>query len=158
MTEYAFLIPLLPLFAFAMVVFFLRWKEKVSSWFSIAMIVISWLMSVVVLIETIGRHGAPYEAYYTFIRFTNFHLEIGILIDALTAIMLMVVTTIGACTEIYSIGYMKDDPRFSRFFAYLSLFLFSMLGLVVANNFFMIFIFWELVGLTSYLLIGFWFE
>jgi NADH-quinone oxidoreductase subunit L len=72
--------------------------------------------------------------------------------------MLMVVTTVGACVEIYSVGYMKDDPRFSRFFAYLSLFLFSMLGLVLANNFFMIFIFWELVGLTSYLLIGFWFE
>jgi len=158
MTEYAFLIPLLPLFAFVIVVFSLRWKEKVSAWFSIAMIVISWLMSVVVLIETIGRQGAPYEAYYTFVSFTNFHLEIGILVDALTAIMLMVVTTIGACTEIYSIGYMKDDPLFSRFFAYLSLFLFSMLGLVVANNFFMIFIFWELVGLTSYLLIGFWFE
>jgi len=158
MTQYAFLIPLLPLFAFVMIVFLMRWKEKVSAGFSIAMIVISWLMSVVVLIETIGRQGAPYEAYYTFLSFTNFHLEIGILVDALTAIMLMVVTTIGACTEIYSIGYMKDDPRFSRFFSYLSLFLFSMLGLVVANNFFMIFIFWELVGLTSYLLIGFWFE
>jgi NADH-quinone oxidoreductase subunit L len=158
MTEYAFLIPLLPLFAFAMIIFFLRWKEKVSAGFSIAMIVISWLMSVVVLIETISRHGAPYEAYYTFVSFTSFHLEIGILVDALTAIMLMVVTTIGACVEIYSIGYMKGDRLFSRFFAYLSLFLFSMLGLVVANNFFMIFIFWELVGLTSYLLIGFWFE
>ena len=72
--------------------------------------------------------------------------------------MLIVVTTVGACVQIYSVGYMKDDPRFSRFFAYLSLFLFSMLGLVLANNFFMIFIFWELVGLTSYLLIGFWFE
>ncbi len=158
MTQYAFIIPLLPLFAFGMIVFFLRWKEKVSAGFSVAMIVISWIMSVVVLVETINRHGAPYEAYYTFVSFTNFHLEIGVLIDALTAIMLMVVTTVGACVEIYSIGYMKDDPIFSRFFAYLSLFLFSMLGLVVANNFFMIFIFWELVGLTSYLLIGFWFE
>lgn len=158
MTEHSYLIALLPLFGFVMIVFFLRWKEKVSAGFSIAMIVISWLMSVVVLIETIGRHGAPYEAYYSFLSFTNFHLEIGILIDALTAVMLMVVTTVGACVEIYSVGYMKDDPRFSRFFAYLSLFLFSMLGLVLANNFFMIFIFWELVGLTSYLLIGFWFE
>jgi len=158
MTKYAFIIPLLPLFAFVMIVFFLRWKEKVSSIFSIAMILLSWVMSVIVLVETIGRHGTPYEAYYTFVSFTGFHLEIGILIDALTAIMLMVVTTIGACVEIYSIGYMKGDRLFSRFFAYLSLFLFSMLGLVVANNFFMIFIFWELVGLTSYLLIGFWFE
>ena len=90
--------------------------------------------------------------------FASWNFEIGILIDPLTAIMLMVVTTVGACVHIYSLGYMKDDPRFSRFYAYLSLFCFSMLGLVLANNFFMIFIFWELVGLTSYLLIGFWFE
>jgi NADH-quinone oxidoreductase subunit L len=158
MTKYSFLIPLLPLFAFVMIVFFLRWKERLSSLFSIAMILLSWVMSVMVVIETIARHGAPYEAFYTFIGFASFHLEIGILIDALTAMMLGVVTTVGSCVMIYSIGYMKDDPRFSRFFAYLSLFLFSMLGLVVANNFFMIFIFWELVGLTSYLLIGFWFE
>ncbi len=158
MTKYAFLIPLFPLFSFVMIVFFLRWKEKLSSLFSIAMILVSWVMSVVVLFETIARHGAPYEAFYTFVNLPNFHLEIGILIDSLAAIMLMVVTTVGACVEIYSIGYMHGDPRFSRFFSYLSLFLFSMLGLVVANNFFMIFIFWELVGLTSYLLIGFWFE
>ncbi len=158
MTENAYLIPLLPLFAFVMIVFFMRWNEKVSSGFSIAMILISWVMALVVLIETLGRHGEPYEAFYYITAFNNINFEIGLLIDALTAIMLMVVTTVGACVEIYSLGYMKDDPRFSRFFAYLSLFLFSMLGLVLANNFFMIFIFWELVGLTSYLLIGFWFE
>ncbi|HWR82104.1 MAG TPA: NADH-quinone oxidoreductase subunit L [Candidatus Deferrimicrobium sp.] len=158
MTKYAFLIPLLPLTAFVTIVFFLRWRERLSSLLAIGMILTSWVMSVIVLIETLTRHGIPYEAAYTFISFTSFHLEIGVLVDALTAMMLVVVTTVGSCVEIYSIGYMKDDPRFSRFFAYLSLFLFSMLGLVVANNFFMIFIFWELVGLTSYLLIGFWFE
>jgi NADH-quinone oxidoreductase subunit L len=158
MTEHAYLIPLLPLFSFIMIVFFLRWKEKVSAGLSIAMILGSWLMSVIILIETISRGAVPYEAFYKFIDLPRFTLEIGILIDSLTAVMLVVVTTVGACVEIYSLGYMKDDPRFSRFFAYLSLFLFSMLGLVVANNFFMIFIFWELVGLTSYLLIGFWFE
>jgi len=158
MTEFAFLIPLLPLFSFVMIVFFLRWKEMVSAVFSIAMILTAWVMSVIILIETIGRGGAAYEAFYKFIDLPNFILEIGILIDPLTAVMLIVVTTVGACVEIYSVGYMHNDPRFSRFFAYLSLFLFSMLGLVVANNFFMIFIFWELVGLTSYLLIGFWFE
>lgn len=158
MTEIAYLIPLLPLFAFLMIVFFLRWKEMVSAVFSITMILAAWVMSIVILIETIARHGEAYQSSYNFIDLPNFLLEIGILIDPLTAVMLIVVTTVGACVEIYSVGYMHNDPRFSRFFAYLSLFLFSMLGLVVANNFFMIFIFWELVGLTSYLLIGFWFE
>ena len=85
-------------------------------------------------------------------------LEVGILIDSLTTMMLVVVTTVSMLVQIYSLGYMHGDPRFSRYYAYLSLFTFSMLGLVLANNFFLIFIFWELVGLTSYLLIGFWFE
>jgi NADH-quinone oxidoreductase subunit L len=158
MTEYTFLIPLLPLFAFIMIVFFTRWKEMFSALLSIAMILTAWVMSVVILIETLGRIDEPFQWAYKFVNLPNFVLEIGTLVDPLTAVMLVVVTTVGACVEIYSVGYMHNDPRFSRFFAYLSLFLFSMLGLVVANNFFMIFIFWELVGLTSYLLIGFWFE
>ena len=164
MTDYSWLVKnayitaLLPLLAFALIVFFLRWKEKLSAGFSISMILLSWVISVWTLIEVITNHGVAYEAFYNFISLRGFNLEIGILVDPLTAIMLVVVTTIGACVQIYSVGYMHGDPRFSRFFAYLSLFLFSMLGLVVANNFFMIFIFWEMVGLTSYLLIGFWFE
>ncbi|RKX22888.1 MAG: NADH-quinone oxidoreductase subunit L, partial [Candidatus Zixiibacteriota bacterium] len=159
MTQHAYIIGLLPLLSFIMIVFFLRWKEKVAAGFSISMILISWIMSVWVLLETIASHSGSYESIlYEFVAFGSFKLEIGLLIDPLAAVMLVVVTTIGACVEIYSVGYMHGDPRFSRFFAYLSLFLFSMLGLVLANNFFMIFIFWELVGLTSYLLIGFWFE
>ena len=158
MTEQAYLIALLPLFAFVMIVFFLRWNEKVSAGFSIANIITSWVMSIVVLIETLGRNGEAYEWFYRFVDLPKFAPEIGILVDPSCAVMLVVVTTVGACVQIYSYGYMHGDPRFSRFFAYLSLFLFSMLGLVLANNFFMIFIFWELVGLTSYLLIGFWFE
>ncbi|MEA2030817.1 MAG: NADH-quinone oxidoreductase subunit L [candidate division Zixibacteria bacterium] len=158
MTKYSFLICLIPALSFVMIVFFLRWKEKLSAGWSIASILISWVMSIIVLIETISRNGQPYEASYRFINLPGINIEIGILVDALTAIMLVVVTTVGACVEIYSVGYMRGDSLFSRFFAYLSLFLFSMLGLVLANNFFMIFIFWELVGLTSYLLIGFWFE
>jgi NADH-quinone oxidoreductase subunit L len=158
MTQTAWIIPFLPLLAFVMIVFFLRRKEKVASGFSIAMIVIDWVLSLVILAETLGRHGASYEAKVLLTSFKTFNLELGILIDPLTAVMLVIVTTVGSCVQIYSLGYMKDDPRFSRFFAYLSLFLFSMLGLVLANNYFMIFIFWELVGLTSYLLISFWFE
>jgi NADH-quinone oxidoreductase subunit L len=165
MTEFAFLIPLLQLFSFLMIVFFLRWREKVASGFAISMIVTGWVMSVWILFETIARyaaaHGAevaPYEWRVLLTAFSRANLEIGILVDPLTAIMLVVVTTVGSCVQIYSLGYMHGDAKFSRFYAYLSLFLFSMLGLVLANNFFMIFIFWELVGLTSYLLIGFWFE
>ncbi|RKX27742.1 MAG: NADH-quinone oxidoreductase subunit L [Candidatus Zixiibacteriota bacterium] len=158
MTEHAYLIPLLPLFAFVMVVFFLRWKEPLAAGFSIAMILCTWVMSIWVLIETLARHGEPYEFFFYITSFASLNFEIGILVDPLTAMMLIVVTTVGSCVQIYSLGYMKGDPKFSRFFAYLSLFCFSMLGLVLANNFFMIFIFWELVGLTSYLLIGFWSE
>ncbi|MDH3890825.1 MAG: NADH-quinone oxidoreductase subunit L [candidate division Zixibacteria bacterium] len=158
MTEHSYLIALLPLLSFVLIVFFLRWNEKLSAGVSIAAILSSWAMSVMVLIEQLSAHGQAYEMFYKFVEFTRFAPEIGILIDPLAAVMLVVVTTVGACVQIYSIGYMHGDPRFSRFFSYLSLFLFSMLGLVLANNFFMIFIFWELVGLTSYLLIGFWFE
>jgi NADH-quinone oxidoreductase subunit L len=165
MTEYAYIIPLLQLLSFVMIVFFLRWKEKLASGFAISMIVIGWVLSIWVLIETfaryMGAHGAhvePYEWSYLITAFHGLNLEVGFLVDPLTSIMLMVVTTVGASVQIYSLGYMHDDPRFSRFFSYLSLFLFSMLGLVLANNFFVIFIFWELVGLTSYLLIGFWLE
>ena len=159
MTEYAYLIMLLPLFSFLMIVFALRWKEKIASLFSVSMIATSLVLSIIVLLETLGHHGEEYyNASLTIVQLGSFKLQLGMIIDPLTSMMLVVVTAIGTCVEIYSIGYMHDDPRFSRFFAYLSLFLFSMLGLVLSDNFFMTFIFWELVGLTSYLLIGFWFE
>jgi NADH-quinone oxidoreductase subunit L len=88
----------------------------------------------------------------------SFVIPMGIYIDPLTAIMLMVVTIVAALVQIYSLGYMAGDPRFARYYAYLSLFTFSMLGLVLAGTYVLMFVFWELVGLTSYLLIGFWFE
>ncbi len=159
MTEYAYLIPLLQLLSFVMIIFFLRWKEKLSAGFAIAMGVTAWIMSLAILIERLSS-GDPsgHESAFYITSFAGWNFELGILVDNLTAMMLMVVSTVGSCVLIYSYGYMQGDPRFSRFFSYLSLFLFSMFGLVLANNFFMIFIFWELVGLTSYLLIGFYFE
>ena len=85
-------------------------------------------------------------------------VSLGVTIDNLTVLMFLMVTFIATLIHIYSMGYMHDDPRYPRFFTYLSLFCFSMLGLVVSSNVFMIFIFWELVGVCSYLLIGFWYE
>src|SRR5258706_674349 len=85
-------------------------------------------------------------------------IEFGANIDRLSLLMLLVVTGVGSAIHIYSLGYMKGDPGFSRYFACLSLFTFSMLGIVLANNFIQIFIFWELVGVSSYLLIGYWYE
>ena len=84
--------------------------------------------------------------------------RLGVAIDNLSVVMFLMVTFIATLIHIYSMGYMHDDPRYPRFFAYLSLFCFSMLGLVASSNVFMIFIFWELVGVCSYLLIGFWYE
>jgi len=158
MLETSYLIPFYPLLAFVVIIFFTRWNEKLSSGISIAMILTGLVHSVGVLIAMILRHGEPLEMASTFIAHPKIYLELGIWIDPLTAVMLVVVTIVSSCVQIYSLGYMHGDPRWSRYFSYLSLFTFSMLGLVVANNFFMIFIFWELVGLTSYLLIGFWFE
>src|SRR3989338_6535911 len=91
-------------------------------------------------------------------RFGIHQTEFGFLIDGLSALMLVVVTSVSFLVHVYSLGYMKDDPRFKRYYAYLSFFTFSILLLVVANNFLQMFIGWELVGLASYLLIGFWFE
>ena len=85
-------------------------------------------------------------------------VPLGVAIDSLSVIMFLMVTFVATLIHIYSIGYMHGDPRYPRFFAYLSLFCFSMLGLVASSNVFMIFIFWELVGVCSYLLIGFWYE
>jgi NADH-quinone oxidoreductase subunit L len=158
MLEKAFLIPLYPLFAFVMIIFFTRWKEKLSAYLSITMVLVGLVHSIFVLFEMIGRHGQPLELSVPFIVHPRLYLELGAWLDPLTAVMLMVVTIVSGSVQVYSLGYMHGDPRWSRYFSYLSLFTFSMLGLVIANNFFMIFIFWELVGLTSYLLIGFWFE
>jgi NADH-quinone oxidoreductase subunit L len=88
----------------------------------------------------------------------NVRIDFGMVTDPLAILMLLVVTGVGSAIHIYSLGYMKGDPGFSRFFACMSLFTFSMLGIVIASNFIQIFIFWELVGLSSYLLIGYWFE
>ena len=158
--ENAYWIVLLPLISFMLIVFFTRWKESLSAGISIGAIVLGWAASIWVMANIVshGGHFANVERAFDIVVLEGFRLQIGFVVDPVAAMMLIVVTTVSSCVQIYSLGYMHGDPRFSRYYAYLSLFTFSMLGLVLANNFFLIFIFWELVGLTSYLLIGFWFE
>src|SRR6202043_858976 len=126
--------------------------KKLSSYISVAAVAISFVFSVAVFF---GQDGT---ASFNWIDLGTFQVKIGYLINDLTRLMLLIVTGVGLLIHIYSIGYMSDDKGRSRYFAGLSLFMFSMLGIVLANNFIMMFIFWELVGVSSYILIGHWFE
>src|SRR4030088_3839484 len=102
--------------------------------------------------------SAPYDELFAhWIRSGRFAADFAFYLDQLSLVMLLVVTGVGFLIHIYSVGYMWDDPSYYRFFAYLNLFMFFMLTLVLANNYLLMFIGWEGVGLASYLLIGFWF-
>ena len=117
----------------------------------------SWILSLIALWSVINGNVFNQDIY-TWITSGNFNVTVGFLVDQLTAVMLIVVTTVSLLVHIYSIGYMRGEEGFYRFFAYLSLFTFSMLMLVMANNFLQLYFGWEAVGLCSYLLIGFWYE
>jgi NADH-quinone oxidoreductase subunit L len=119
---------------------------------------VSCVLSVMVL-KQMWWDGVPtYDArVYTWLVSDSMHMQVGFLIDRLTALMITVVTFVSLCVHVYTIGYMADDPGYTRFFSYISLFTFSMLMLVMANNFMQLFFGWEAVGLVSYLLIGFWY-
>ena len=119
-------------------------------------VAISFVLSVMVLIDVMN--GAHFDAaLYTWAQVGDIKFEIGFLIDPLTALMMVVVSFVSLMVHIYTIGYMADDPGYQRFFSYISLFTFSMLMLVMANNMLQLFFGWEAVGLMSYLLIGFWY-
>ncbi len=125
---------------------------------TIAGVAISFGLSAWVLKQLL-LDGAPNvnESVYTWLVSDGIRMEVGFLVDRLTALMMVVVTFVSLCVHVYTIGYMHDDPGYQRFFSYISLFTFSMLMLVMANNFMQLFFGWEAVGLVSYLLIGFWY-
>ncbi|MGC1729331.1 MAG: NADH-quinone oxidoreductase subunit L, partial [Steroidobacteraceae bacterium] len=119
---------------------------------------VSCVLSLLVLKQSCLDGAPTFDApVYTWLVSDGFHMQVGFLIDRLTALMMAVVTFVSLCVHIYTIGYMADDPGYKRFFSYISLFTFSMLMLVMANNFMQLFFGWEAVGLVSYLLIGFWY-
>jgi len=132
--------------------------RKASHWVTISGVALSCALSFYVMKLFLIDGMATYnESVYTWLVSDGIKFEIGFLVDKLTAIMLVVVTFVSLMVHIYTIGYMHDDPGYQRFFSYIALFTFSMLMLVMANNFLQLFFGWEAVGLVSYLLIGFWY-
>ena len=145
---------LCPLISAALITLFTRKSRGLSAVISVFAVCCSLLGSIVLFLS-------PYTGGVSEVSWIDFgpalNITIGVLVDELSKVMLIVVTLVGALVHIYSLVYMKGDAGESRYFASLSLFMFSMLGIVLANNFVMMFIFWELVGVSSYLLIGHWF-
>ncbi len=162
------LIPLLPILGFAFTALFgrrlqLRFGRTAAEIVPLALVAASWVIAMVVVVpalthaEPFGEHGLDVNLW-TWIPAGDFTVQMGFHVDALTAALLIVVTTIGMLVHLYSVGYMAHDKGTWRFFAYLNLFMFSMLLLVLANNWLLVFAGWELVGLSSYSLIGFWYH
>ena len=133
--------------------------RKCSHWIANIGVALSFFLSTVVLYQiATGAEPAFNENIYTWLEAGGVSFHIGFLIDTLTALMMVVVTFVSWMVHIYTIGYMSEDSGYQRFFSYISLFTFSMLMLVMSNNFLQLFFGWEAVGLVSYLLIGFWFK
>lgn len=152
------LIPFLPLAAFFINILIGRSliKDK-AHYVAIPAVAVSWILSIITLVNVM--HGQVIDQdLHAWITSDGFKAAIGFLIDPLTAVMLIVVTTVSTLVHIYSVGYMHEDDGYYRFFSFLSLFTFSMLMLVMANNFLQLYFGWEAVGLCSYFLIGFWYK
>ncbi len=162
--QYAWLIPVLPLLGAMLVGLGLismnqvtNAARKLNAAFIISLVGIAMGLSFALLWSQIQGHP-PYIRTIEWAAAGNFHLNMGYTIDHLTALMLVIVTTVAFLVMVYTDGYMAHDPGYVRFYAYLSLFGSSMLGLVVSPNLVQIYIFWELVGMCSYLLVGFWYD
>jgi len=151
----ALLVLLLPLLAAVGITLFWKKDEEFSAQLSIGAIALGFALSLGIFAFTGDK---AIEANFNWLSVGDLKVSFGLLLDPLSKLMLLVVTGVGLMIHIYSRGYLQGDRSYSRYFASLSLFTFSMLGIVLANNLFMMFVFWELVGVSSYLLIGFWFE
>jgi NADH-quinone oxidoreductase subunit L len=159
LANHAYLIPLLPLGSALIIFFFGDWLPVKGAWLGILAIAASWLFSIELFLNfSEGSLPAGFERTWAWFSAGIYPFEWGILLDGPSIVMLLVVTTVSMLVQVYSLGYMHDAPRFKRFYAYLSLFTFSMLGLVLANNYLQFFVGWELMGACSYFLISFEFE
>jgi NADH-quinone oxidoreductase subunit L len=150
-------IPLLPLGSFLILGLFGHWIKDKAHLVAVPAVLVSWLLSLLVFFDVADGHQTSFPLY-TWLTSGMLDIHIGFSIDRLTAVMLLLVTTVSSLVHIYTIGYMHGEPGYARFFSYIALFTFSMLMLVMADNLLQLFIFWEAVGLCSYLLIGHWYE
>lgn len=159
MIQTALFIWLLPLAAFVINILIGKRLPRKGDWVSVSAIGVSFILSIIMLIRVLGNYDPNFsiQAAVHWIDLGTFKIDMGIYLDNLAVIMIAAVSTVSFLVHVYSIGYMHGDPLYNRFFAYLSLFSFSMLGLVMWDNLFGIYIMWELVGICSYLLIGFYF-
>ncbi len=155
MVDFLWAIPLVPL---AVSLLVLASSRKLAAALAIAGQTIALLLSIAAFHSTMVAPGHLAVRNFTWFHFGDQTLRLGLLLDPLTAVMLVMITFVALCIFVFSVGYMAADKNFGRFFAYLSFFTAAMLGVVVANSLLLVFICWELVGLASYLLIGFWIE
>jgi NADH-quinone oxidoreductase subunit L len=152
------LIPAVPFAASLVILSLSNSRRKSAAAFAVVGQVLSLSLSIVAFLPTLQTHSFRDVQNFTWFTFGEETLRLGFVLDPLAAAMLMMIALVGLCIFVFSIGYMAEDKNFTRFFAYLSFFSGAMLGLVIANSLLLLFIFWELVGLASYLLIGFWIE
>lgn len=155
----------LPLLSFVLLVFFNKRLPGQGDWIGTGILGATLVLSLTLLFSKISSyHDEVIQTTFTWVNFGSvagigvLKIDLGIVIDNLSAIMMAAVLIVSFLVHLFSIGYMRGDVRYGRYFSYLGLFTFSMLGIVLTNNFWMMYVFWELVGLSSYLLIGHWFE
>jgi len=158
MVDYLWMIPAVPLGASLVILSLSNARRKSATALAVIGQVLALAMSVLAFAATLQVPGFRAVRNFTWFTFGEQTLRLGSVLDPLAAAMLVMITLVGLCIFVFSVGYMAEDKNFTRFFAYLSFFSGAMLGLVIANSLLLLFIFWELVGLASYLLIGFWIE
>jgi len=166
MIEYVWLIPLFPAIGFLINGLISRWynlPKAFIAWVACSALALSFIGSAAVFFELLKlppelRVKIPDVILFDWVVSGDLRTVIGYKVDPLSMVMALVVTGVSFLIHVYSVGYMHEDPGFARYFSYLNLFVFMMLNLVLANNFLLMFLGWEGVGLCSYLLIGFWFE
>lgn len=156
--EYAWLVPVFPLAAFAILTAMGRGVKKTGAWIGTIATFLSLVLSICIAIERISGKAPDYSRKMDWIQIGSLKLGAGFEVTNLTALMLVVVTVVGFLVNLYSQGYMKNDERISTFYAYVALFTSSMLALVLSDNLLTFYIFWELVGVCSFLLVGFWYQ